>query len=127
MAAYYNEYDPAAAACLRELIEAGEIAPGVVDERSISDVRPDELRAYTQCHFFAGIGVWSRALRDAGWSDDRPVWTGSCPCQDFYFVDAGSTDFNLCSGSQLIVDLIRVASTATLQKRTSSYFQNVGL
>ena len=23
------------------------------------------------------------ALRLAGWPDDRPVWTGSCPCQPF--------------------------------------------
>lgn len=81
--AYYNEFDPKAAAWLRELIAQGHIAPGDVDERSISDVRPDELSGYTQCHFFAGIGVWSYALRRAGWPDDRPVWTGSCPCQPF--------------------------------------------
>ena len=83
MVAYYNEIDPKAAAWLRELIKQGHIAPGDVDERSISDVKPDDLRGYTQCHFFAGIGVWSYALRRAGWPDDRPVWTGSCPCQPF--------------------------------------------
>jgi len=83
MTAYYNEIDPKAAAWLRELIKQGHIADGVVDERSIVDVTPDELRCFTQCHFFAGIGVWSYALRSAGWSDDRPVWTGSCPCQPF--------------------------------------------
>jgi len=83
MPAYYNEFDPFAAAWLRELIKAGQIAPGDVDERSIEDVTPTDLRSYTQCHFFAGIGVWSYALRRAGWSDDRPVWTGSCPCQPF--------------------------------------------
>jgi DNA (cytosine-5)-methyltransferase 1 len=83
MTAYYNEHDPFAAAWLRELIKAGHIAPGIVDERSIEDVIPDELAQYTQCHFFAGIGVWSYALRCAGWPDDRPVWTGSCPCQPF--------------------------------------------
>ena len=81
--AYYNEPDPKAAAWLRELIDGGCIAYGFVDERSIEDVRPDELIGYTQCHFFAGIGGWSRALRLAGWPDDRPVWTGSCPCQPF--------------------------------------------
>ena len=32
---------------------------------------------------FAGIGVWSHSLRLAGWPDDKPVWTGSCPCQPF--------------------------------------------
>lgn len=82
-AAYYNEIDPFAAQWLRNLIAAGSIAPGEVDERSIEDVTPDDLRGFTQCHFFAGIGVWSHSLRLAGWSDDRPVWTGSCPCQPF--------------------------------------------
>jgi DNA (cytosine-5)-methyltransferase 1 len=79
--AYYNEIDPYAAQWLRNLIAAGHIAPGDVDERSIVNVRPDDLRGYTQCHFFAGIGGWSLALRLAEWPDDRLVWTGSCPCQ----------------------------------------------
>lgn len=82
-AAYYNEIDPFAAQWLRNLIATGHIAPGEVDERSIEDVTPDDLRGFTQCHFFAGIGVWSHSLRLAGWPDDRPVWTGSCPCQPF--------------------------------------------
>ena len=81
--AYYNENDPKAAAWLCELIKEGHIAPGVVDTRSIEDVRPYELIEFTQCHFFAGIGGWSLALRLAGWPDDQPVWTGSCPCQPF--------------------------------------------
>lgn len=81
--AYYNEIDPFAAQWLRNLIAAGHIAPGEVDERSIEDVTPDDLRGFTQCHFFAGIGVWSYALRLAGWPDNQPVWTGSCPCQPF--------------------------------------------
>jgi DNA (cytosine-5)-methyltransferase 1 len=80
---YYNEHDPKAAAWLRELIKAGEIPPGEVDERSIVDVRGDDLAAFAQCHFFAGIGGWAYALRLADWPDDRPVWTGSCPCQPF--------------------------------------------
>jgi DNA (cytosine-5)-methyltransferase 1 len=81
--AYYNEIDPKAAAWLRELIKQGHIAEGDVDETDIRDVDPDRLGRYTQCHFFAGIGGWSLALRLAGWPDDRPVWTGSCPCQPF--------------------------------------------
>jgi DNA (cytosine-5)-methyltransferase 1 len=89
MAAYYNEIEPFAAQWLRNLIAAGHIAPGDVDERSIADVSPDDLRPYTQCHFFAGIGVWSHALRLAGWPDDRPVWTGSCPCQPFSVAGSG--------------------------------------
>lgn len=83
MTAYYNEFDKQKAAWLRELIRMGMIAPGEVDERSIHDVRADDLRGFTQCHFFAGIGVWSYALRQAGWPDEGPVWTGSCPCQPF--------------------------------------------
>jgi DNA (cytosine-5)-methyltransferase 1 len=83
MAAYYNEIDPFAAQWLRNLIGAGHIADGVVDERSIKDVAPSDVAGFTQAHFFAGIGVWSHALRAAGWDDTRPVWTGSCPCQPF--------------------------------------------
>ncbi|MDE2232465.1 MAG: DNA cytosine methyltransferase [Candidatus Omnitrophica bacterium] len=83
MSAYYNEFKPEAAAMLRQLIKDGLIADGDVDERSITEVKADELRGYTQCHFFAGIGGWSVALRLAGWPDDKPVWTGSCPCQPF--------------------------------------------
>ena len=83
MSAYYNEIDPYAAEWLRRLILFGHIAPGDVDSRSISDVQPDDLKGYRQCHFFAGIGLWSLSLRNAGWEDDRPVWTGSCPCQPF--------------------------------------------
>lgn len=80
---YYNEYDKKTAAWLRELIKQRLIPHGVVDERSITDVRPSDLAGYAQCHFFAGIGGWSLALQLAGWPSDRPVWTGSCPCQPF--------------------------------------------
>jgi DNA (cytosine-5)-methyltransferase 1 len=80
---YYNEWDSFAADWLRELIKDGLIPDGEVDNRSIADVRPEDLKGFTQCHFFAGIGGWSRALQLAGWSSDRPVWTGSPPCQSF--------------------------------------------
>ena len=83
MAVYYNEIEPYAAEWLRNLIRSGHIPHGEVDTRSIVDVSPDDLRGFTQCHFFAGIGGWSHALRLAGWPDDRPIWTGSCPCQPF--------------------------------------------
>ena len=87
--AYYNEIEPYAAQWLRNLIKAGHIAEGDVDERSIVKVEASDLRKYDQCHFFAGIGVWSYALRAAGWADDRKVWTGSCPCQPFSVAGLG--------------------------------------
>ncbi|WP_193188838.1 DNA cytosine methyltransferase [Nisaea sediminum] len=83
MTAAYIENHPYAAQWLRNLIAAGEITPGEVYERDIKDIRPDELAGYDQVHAFAGIGVWPYALRRAGWPDDRPVWTASCPCQPF--------------------------------------------
>jgi DNA (cytosine-5)-methyltransferase 1 len=83
MPAYYNDNDAKACAWLRELIRVGLIAAGDVDDRGIEDVRASDLAGYEQCHFFAGIGGWSYALRLAGWPDGRSVWTGSCPCQPF--------------------------------------------
>lgn len=49
---YYNEFDPYAAQWLRNLIAAGHLPGGDVDERSIVDVKPVDLIGYTQCHFF---------------------------------------------------------------------------
>ena len=80
---YYNEFDPNAAAWLKQLIQLNLIPQGDVDTRSITEVKPHELTGYTQCHFFAGIGGWSYALQLAGWPTDRPVWSMSCPCQPF--------------------------------------------
>lgn len=83
MAVYYNDADPAACAWLRELIAAGLLPDGEVDERSILEVEPADLCGFAQCHFFAGIGGWPFALRLAGVAEDLSVWTGSPPCQPF--------------------------------------------
>lgn len=83
MAVYYNDADPAACAWLRELIAAGLLPAGEVDERSIVEVEPADLRGFAQCHFFAGIGGWPYALHLAGVAEDLSVWTGSPPCQPF--------------------------------------------
>lgn len=85
--AYYNEIDPFAVKWLRNLIGAGLIPDGDVDDRSIVDVQPGDLRGYEQCHFFAGIGGWAYALQLAGWEGE--CWTGSCPCQPFSVAGAG--------------------------------------
>ena len=80
---YYNEFDKFASQWLRNLIKAGHLPKGDVDDRPIQKVEPQDLEGYDQCHFFAGIGGWPLALSLAGWPDDKPVWTGSCPCQPF--------------------------------------------
>lgn len=80
---YYNEWDPQAAAWLRELISERLIPRGLVDERSITEVKAEDLEGFTQCHFFAGIGGWPLALQLAGVDHRKPLWTGSPPCQPF--------------------------------------------
>ena len=82
-ASYYNEWDAGAAAWLRELINNKLIPYGYVDERSITEVAPEDLRGFRQWHFFAGIGGWPLALKLAGWPAYAPVCTGSPPCQPF--------------------------------------------
>jgi len=87
---YYNDNDPYVAQWLRNLIQAGHIPRGDVDERDIADVKSRDLRGYVQCHFFAGIAGWPLALRMAGWPSERSLWTGSCPCQPFSYVGSRS-------------------------------------
>ena len=83
MTAFYNEIDRGAAAWLRELAKEGHISNGVVDERSIAELQPEDISNYRRVHLFAGVAGWELALRIAGWPEDLPVWTGSCPCQPF--------------------------------------------
>jgi DNA (cytosine-5)-methyltransferase 1 len=83
MTNYYNEFNPQSAAMLKQMMLDRIIPHGDVDTRPIQEVQAHEIKGYKQCHFFAGIGGWSIALKLAGWPSDRPVWTGSCPCQPF--------------------------------------------
>ena len=80
---YYNDNDLFMVEWLVTSIATDELQRGIVDGRSITEVLPDGLNAFRQCHFFAGVGGWPLALRWAGWPEDHPVWTGSCPCPPF--------------------------------------------
>lgn len=81
MTTYYNDNDEGTVQWLRNLIDAGQIAPGDVDGRSITEVHPSDLKGYRQVHLFAGIGGWAYAARLAGWPAGRELWSASCPCQ----------------------------------------------
>lgn len=89
MTVVYNEIDPFAAQWLRNLIDRDLIEPGEVIETDILRLRADQIRYARQAHFFAGIGIWSYALRLAGWPADVPVWSGSCPCQPYSVAGKG--------------------------------------
>jgi len=74
----FNEIEPFAAQWCRNLYPEAH-----VNERSIADLDAGDLVGFRRVHLFAGVGCWEYALRLAGWLDDVPVWTGSCPCQPF--------------------------------------------
>ena len=80
---YYNDNDKKVCRWLENLIGAGLLPPGDVDCRDIREIQASDVEKYMQCHFFAGIGGWPFALEIAGWPNDVPIWTGSCPCQPF--------------------------------------------
>ncbi len=80
---FYNDIDEGVCSWLRELIKDNLIPHGDVSSTSITELNPDDLRKYTQCHFFCGIAGWLEAFRLAGIDHRRRVWTGSCPCQPF--------------------------------------------
>lgn len=89
---YYNDNDKGAVKWIKYLIKNKLIPDGEVDDRSIKDVIPGDLDGFIQCHFFAGIGGWSYALQLAAWPDNKPVWTGSCPCQPFSVAGQGKAE-----------------------------------
>lgn len=82
MRAFYNEIDRYCCDWLSNLMDKGHIRPGMISDKSIVDLTPDDVRPYDLAHFFAGIAGWDYALTLAGWRfDGRVTWTGSCPCQ----------------------------------------------
>ena len=70
-----NEWDKNACGVLNK-----HFPEGFVDNRSIEDVKIEEIRQYNQCHFFAGIGGFSVAFER--YAPNVNVWTGGFPCQD---------------------------------------------
>ena len=80
---YYNDVDPFCAQWIKNLIKAGHLPVGTVDEQDVRSVRVDNVQAFSICHWFAGIGGWALALSLAGWPPERPIWTASLPCQPF--------------------------------------------
>ena len=85
--AYYNEIDRYCCDWLSNLMDAGHITPGKIDDRDIREVQPEDLAGFERVHFFSGLAGWEHALNLAGWSG--PVWTGSCPCQPFSIAGQG--------------------------------------
>lgn len=89
----YNEIDAYACAWLRTLCSAGYLR-GRVIEGDVRGLDPASIAGCRRFHAFAGIGTWEYALQLAGWPDELPVWTGSCPCQPFSIAGRkrGATD-----------------------------------
>ena len=79
----YNDIDPKVCAWIKQLIKCGLIPPGDVVCDYLQNLKPNELKKYTQVHICNGISGWPYALSLAGWPTDRPVWTASLPCQPF--------------------------------------------
>lgn len=84
---YLNEIDPFRVQWLKNLFPYANVDSRDIKEiLSARDERADgrwSAPRYQECHFFAGIGGWPYALDLAGWPQDRPIWTGSCPCKPF--------------------------------------------
>ena len=80
---FYNDNDPFCHDWQKYLASHQFIPGGFFDDQSIHEISASDLSGFRQCHFFAGIGGWSRALEIIGWPEDAEIWTASCPCQPF--------------------------------------------
>ena len=85
----YSDLDAHACAWLRRLINAGHLTRGRVVEQDIREIAADNAGGGKRFHAFAGSGLWEYAIQLAGWPDELPVWTGSCPCQPFSVAGRG--------------------------------------
>ena len=74
---YYHEPDEYLAQWILNLINAGHLPYGQIDTRDIREIRPSEINCFSQCHFFAGIGIWALSLERVGWPYHTPIWTAS--------------------------------------------------
>lgn len=83
MRVYYNDNDPFCVDWIRNLLHEGHVPDGILDDRSITEVEPEDVRGFERCHFFAGILGWELALQWAGFPNEETVWTASLPCQPF--------------------------------------------
>ena len=104
---YHNDNEKSCVRWLHHLMNEKFIPEGIIDGRSITEIKPDEIKNFTQCHFFAGIGGWSEALRLAGWDSDKPIWTASCPCQPFSVAGARRSERDERHLWPVLFDLIR--------------------
>ncbi len=78
---FYNDNEPFVCQWTRNLMAAGHISKGTVDERAIEELNGSDLAGYERVHLFSGIAGWEAALNLAGWVGS--VWSCSCPCQSF--------------------------------------------
>jgi hypothetical protein len=84
MKVYYNDTDRHCCDWLSNLMDAGLIPGGKIDDTSIADVNTDELAGYSRAHWFAGIAGWELAFQLAKrrgpeeGSRDLTRWRGSC-------------------------------------------------
>lgn len=54
-----------------------------ISDSDVRSINANDVAGFRRCHFFGGIGGWELGLRLAGWPEELPVWTGSCPCPPF--------------------------------------------